>query len=120
MKKLIKDFTDSEDSPSDSIVVLCHLENAKWIACKVVRDFGSNRKDPYTSNPKTSYCVTDNLFEFIDELIESEDSKNGVQIYQDTDTGEYYLQITGRVFYYKIGKAIDADKVKVYFKEFVW
>ena len=121
MEKLIHDFDGTEDYLcSDKIEVLCHLENAEWIVCKVIRDFGYTRINPYKPNPKTSYLITDDLFEFIDELIQSEDSKNGVQIYQDTDTKEYCLQITGAVFFDKIGKPITEDKVKVYFKEFIW
>lgn len=121
MIKLIHDFDGTEDyCCTDKIEVLCHLENADWVACKVVRDFGYKRKDPYIPNPKTSYYVITDLYDFTDELIQSEDSKNGVQIYQDTDTNEYYIQITGQVFFDKDNLAVDADKVKVYFKEFVW
>lgn len=122
MEKLIHDFDGTEDySCSDEIKVLCHLENAEWVACKIVRDLGYKRKDPYKPNPHTSYQITDDLYEFLDELIQSEDCKNGVQIYQDTDTKEYYLQITGRLFYDRDNNVIiNVDKVKVYFKEFVW
>ena len=122
MEKLIHDFNGEEDLLcTDRIEVLCHLENADWIAVKIVRDFGYNRRDPYVPNPITSYCITDDLFEFTDNLIDCEDSKNGVQIYQDTETGEYYLQITGQLFFDKAtDKLAGENTVKVYYKEFKW
>lgn len=122
MEKLIHDFDGTEDySCSDKIEILCHLENAEWITCKIVRDFGYNRKEAYTPNPKTNYSITNNLYDSLDDLIQSEDCKNGVQIYQDTDTNEYYLQITGQLFFDKeTNLPVTEDKVKVYFKEFVW
>jgi hypothetical protein len=122
MIKLIHDFNGEEDfDGTDRIETLCHLENAEWIAVKIVRDFGYNRKDPYIPNPMTSYQITDDLYEFTNNLIDYVDCKNGVQIYQDTDTGEYYLQITGQLFFDKnTDKPIGEDTVKVYYKEFVW
>ena len=121
MVKLIHDFDGTEDYfCTDKIEVLCHLENAEWIACKIVRDFGYTRKEVHIPNPKTSYSITDDLYDFLDELIQSEDCKNGVQIYQDTSTEEYYLQITGQLFFDKADKLAGEDTVKVYFKEFIW
>lgn len=120
MPSMIIDWSDQKSSWSEIITKikeLCGLENAEYIATKVVRDFGFRRKDVYVPNPATVYDLTDNLYNYLDNLIQDEDCKNGCQLYQESD-GTYYFQITGSNFYEH--NYAGTDTIKVWFKEFVW
>ncbi len=119
---LIKDYLDDDagwDDIVNEIKSRCNLEKAEYIALRIVRDFGYRRIDAHTPNPSTEYRLTEDLYEELNELVQGEDCKNGVQIYQEPD-GTYYFQITGANFYDKEDSYAGTDTVKVYFKEFVW
>lgn len=122
--ELIIDYLDDDKSDWSDIIFkikeLCNIEQAEYIAMKIVRDFGYRRKDDaHVPNPATGYSLTDDLYEYLNDLCQCEDCKNGVQIYRDTDD-QYYFQITGANFYDKEGKYAGTDTVKVWFKEFIW
>lgn len=114
-----------EDPPDWSDIVneikaRCKIEDAKYVAAKIVRDFGYNRKDAQIPNPKTEYRMFGNLYEELDDLCQCEDCKNGCQLYREPD-GTYYFQITGQCFSDKrTDKIVGCDTVKVWFKEFKW
>lgn len=99
----------------------CKLEDAEYIAMKIVRDFGYRRKDVYVPNPSTDYTLTSdiNLYDELSDLVQGEDCKNGCQLHQELD-GTYYFQITGANFYDKEDRYAGTDTVKVWFKEFKW
>lgn len=120
--KEIIDWSDTEGDWSeviDKIREVCGLENAEHIAMRVVRDFGYRRKDAHVPNPATSYDLTDDLYEYLNDLVQDEDCKNGCQLYQEPD-GTYYFQITGANFYDKENNYAGTDTVKVWFKKFTW
>lgn len=119
----VKDYLDTDESWDNIIFEIkerCKIENAEYIAMRIVRDFGYRRKDPHVPNPSTEYRLTDDLYEDLSELVQSEDCKNGCQIYYDEVQDEYYFQITGQNFYDKDDNYAGANKVKIYFKEFIW
>lgn len=120
---LIKDFVDSDDDWSDiifKIEELCEVEDAEYIAMKIVRDFGYRRQDPHVPNPSTEYRLSEDLYEDLNDLCQCEDCKNGVQIYYDEIQDEHFFQITGANFYDKEDNYAGTDTVKVWFKKFVW
>lgn len=126
MSKLIINWADEEHEETgfDEIICelkeRCKLENAEYIALKIVSDFGYKRhEDAHTPNPQTRFDITDDLYEYLAELIDGEDCKNGTQLYQDDD-GTYYFQITGSNFYDKEDNYAGTDEVRVYLKEFIW
>lgn len=114
-----------EDPPDWSDIVneikaKCKIEDATFIAAKIVRDFGYNRQDAQIPNLKTEYKMFEDLYEELDDLCQGEDCKNGCQLYQEPD-GTYYFQITGQCFSDKrTDKIVGCDTVKIWFKEFVW
>lgn len=118
----IIDWSESETDWSeivDTIKSKCKIENAEYITVRVVRDFGYRRKDAHVPNPSTVCDLTDNLYDYLNDLVQDEDCKNGCQLYQESD-GTYYFQITGANFYDKENNYAGTDTVKVWFKEFVW
>lgn len=126
--KCIIDWSDEkfEDNPPDwsdivnEIKSRCKIKDAEYVAAKIVRDFGYNRKDAQIPNPKTEYRMFEDLYEELDDLCQGEDCKNGCQLYQEPD-GTYYFQITGQCFSDKrTDKIVGCDTVKIWFKEFVW
>lgn len=120
--KLIINWLDSDagwDDIVNEIKDRCNLNDAKYIAIKIVRDFGYRRKDAHTPNPVTSYQILNDMYEDLNELCLGEDCKNGVQLYQEPD-GTYYFQITGTNFRDKEDNYAGTDTVKIWFKEFVW
>lgn len=123
--KLIIDWSDEEyaDTGFDEIVCeikdRCKLDDAKWVAIKIVSDFGYRRHEAHVPEPHTHYQVTSDLYEDLTDIVDGEDCKNGVQLYQEPD-GTYYFQITGSNFYDKEDNYAGTDTVKVWFKEFVW
>lgn len=120
---LIKDFVDSEEDWSDiifKIEELCEVEDAEYVAMKIVRDFGYVRKDPHVPNPSIEYRLSSDLYEDLNDLCQCEDCKNGVQIYYDEIQDEHFFQITGANFYDKEDNYVGNDTVKVWFKKFVW
>lgn len=122
MAKEIINWLDSEDDWDEIVNEIksrCNLNNAEYIAVKIVKDFGWRRKEAHTPNLMTFYQIMWNLYDELNELCQGEDCKNGVQLYQDDD-GTYYFQITGANFYDKEDKYAGTDTVKVWFKEFVW
>ena len=123
MAKEIINWLDSDadwDDIVNEIKSRCNLNNAGYIAVKIVKDFGYKRcLEAHTPNLMTFYQVMWNLYDELDELCQGEDCKNGVQLMQDDD-GTYFFQITGSNFYDKEGNYAGTDTVKVWFKEFVW
>lgn len=122
MSKEIINWLDSEadwDEIVNEIKSRCNLNNAEYIAVKIIKDFGWRRKEAHTPNLMTFYQIMWNLYDELSELCQGEDCKNGCQLYQDDD-GVYYFQITGANFYDKEDKYAGTDTVKVYFKEFIW
>lgn len=120
--KLIIDWLDSEedwDDIANEIKDHCKIEGAKYIAMKIVRDFGYRRKDAYVPNPFTEYRIIYDLYNALSEICEGEDCKNGCQLMQEPD-GTYYFQITGSNFYDKEDKYAGTDTVKIWFEEFKW
>lgn len=97
----------------------CKVENAEYITMRIVRDFWYNRKDVNVHNPSVEYRVTDDLYEYLNDLCQCEDCKNGCQLMQELD-GTYYFQITGAIFYDKEDNYTGINTVKVYFKRFTW
>ena len=97
----------------------CKVENTAHIAMRIVRDFWYNRKEASVPNPSVEYRMTDDLYEYLNDLCESEDCKNGCQLMQEPD-GTYYFQITGAIFYDTEDNYTGINTVKVYFKEFTW
>lgn len=82
---------------------------------------------------KIKYCLSykasvyyalldyDDLGEWLDQFIQTEDCKNGIQLYQDDETGEKYLCVTGQNYYDRdTDKYKGTDEVHLYFKEYVW
>lgn len=111
--KEIINWLDSEtgwDVIVNEIKDRCKIEDAKYIALRIVRDFGYS---------PTEYRVTDDLYTELSELCEGEDCKNGCQLMQEPD-GTYYFQITGSNFYDKEDKYAGTDTVKIWFEEFTW
>ena len=122
MTKEIINWLDSNagwDDIVNEIKSRCNLNNAKYIAVKIVRDYGWRRKEAHTPNLMTFYQIMWNLYDELGDLCQGEDCKNGVQLYQEDD-GTYFFQITGQNFYDKYNKYAGTNTVKVYFKEFVW
>lgn len=125
MSKEIINWADEEyaetgfDDIINELKERCKLEDAEYIALKIVSDFGYRRKSTFEPNPSTRYDITDDLYEYLAELIDGEDTKNGTQLCQEDD-GTYYFQITGSNFYDKEDNYAGTDTVKVYMKEFVW
>ena len=125
MSKEIIDWLDSDAGWDDIIFEIkerCRLEDAEYIAMKIVRDFGYRRQNPYVPNPSVYYEVIDNttLYDFLDDFIQCEDCKNGCQLMQEDD-GTHFFQITGQCFSdARTDKIVGCDTVKIYFKEFVW
>lgn len=121
---LIKDFLDTDGLDwaeiTKEITSRCGLDYAEYIVMRIVRDFGSRRKDIHVPNPSTEYRLTDNLYEDLYDLCKGEDCKNGIQIYYDDMEDTYYFQITGANFYDKENKYAGSNSVKVYLKEFIW
>lgn len=98
------------------------IEDAKYIAIKEEHDYGYKRKDPNVPNVSTHYAVVENddLYEYLDDLCQCEDCKNGVQLNQYEDD-TYEFCITGSNFYDgKTDTYAGTDEVRVYLKEFVW
>lgn len=125
MSKEIINWADEEyaetgfDDIINELKERCKLEDAEYITLKIVSDFGYRRKSTFEPNPSTRYDITDDLYEYLAELIDGEDTKNGTQLCQEDD-GTYYFQITGSNFYDKEDNYAGTDTVKVYMKEFVW
>ena len=121
--KEIINWLDSEEDWANIIFEIkerCKVEDAEYIAMKIVRDFGYRRKDALIPNPSTEYRLTDDLYEDLNDLCQCEDCKNGVQLYQESD-GTCYFQITGQCFSdARTDKIVGCDTVKVWFKEFKW
>lgn len=97
----------------------CKIEDAEYVAMKIVRDFGYRRKDALIPNPYTEYRLSEDLYEDLDDLCQCEDCKNGVQLMQEPD-GTYYFQISGANFYDKEDNYAGTDTVKIWLKEFKW
>lgn len=113
---LVKDYLDDDSGWDDVILEIkerCKIENAEYIAMRIVRDFG------YKHSPSVEYRVTEDLYEDLNDLVQGEDCKNGCQLMQEPD-GAYYFQITGSNIYDKEDKYAGTSTVKVYFKEFTW
>ena len=123
MDKEIINWLDSEEDWANIIFEIeerCKVENAEYIAMKIVRDFGFRRKDVNIPNPSTEYRLTEDLYEDLNDLCQCEDCKNGCQLMQEPD-GTYYFQITGQCFSDKrTDKIVGCDTVKIWFKEFIW
>lgn len=120
---LVIDYTNTDEDWSNIISDVkdrCNIKNAEYIAMRIVRDFGHRRKDAHVPNPATVFDLTDNLYEYLNDLCQGEDCKNGCQLYYDDVLNEHYFQITGANYYDKEDKYAGTDNVKVYFKEFVW
>lgn len=120
---LVKDYLDDDSGWDDVISEIksrCGIEQADYIAMRIVRDFGYRRKDPHVPNPATEYRLTDDLYEELSYLVECEDCKNGCQIYYDDVQDVHYFQITGANFYDEKNNYAGTDSVKVYLKEFIW
>ena len=117
-----------EDNPPDWSEIITELkkrfkvEDAEYIAIKEEHDYGYKRKDPNIPNVSIHYAVVKNedLYDYLDDLCQGEDCKNGVQLNQHKD-GTYEFFISGSNFYDgKTGKYAGTDEVRVYLKEFVW
>ena len=120
---LVIDYTNTDEDWYNIISDVkdrCNIKNAEYIAMRIVRDFGYRRKDTHVPNPATVFDLTDNLYEYLNDLCQGEDCKNGCQLYYDDVLDEHYFQITGANYYDKEDKYAGTDNVKVYFKEFVW
>lgn len=115
--KLISDFSKGVDM--SEILSLLNVSFVHDFSVKIVRDQGFNRTDAHVPCIKESYDYADDLIEYLTELIDSEDCKNGCQIYEEED-GTRYLQITGANFYDKDDNYAGTNNIKVYVKEFVW
>lgn len=124
-EKLLVDFSSDEWNTkdwcevTDYVAKTCGIKDAKVIVMKIEEDFGYNRTDAHTPNIKTYYNITEDLYDWLDELIQVEACKNGCQLYED-DKGVPYFCVTGANFYDKNDNHAGTDTVRVYFKELVW
>lgn len=84
------------------------------IEMKIVKDF-SHRKD-------VTYKIVKSFTEFyetIDDLLESNDCKNGCAICEIDFTKQRFFTIRGSLYYDKeTGKCLGEDNVKVFFKDY--
>ena len=127
-RKEIINWADEDNADTGWDEIVCELkerfnvDDAKYIAIKEEHDYGYRRKDPHVPNVSTHYAIveSDELYEYLDELCQGEDCKNGVQLNQYED-GTYEFCISGSNFYDgKTNTYAGTDEVRVYLKEFKW
>lgn len=124
-RKLLIDFNNEEWEDkdwyeiTDCVAETCGIQDAKVIAMKVEQDFGYNRIEAYTPEIETYYNITEDLYDWLDELVQGEDCKNGCQLYED-EKGVPYFCISGANFYDKDDNYAGTNEVRVYFKELSW
>lgn len=117
-RKLIVDYLDDDnwnEKGFDEIILdikeRCGL-NTEYTLCKVQNELSYSK----------AVClnVTCDLYEFLNDLIQCHDCKNGCQMYED-ETGIPYFCITGSNYYDReTNKYKGTDEVHVYFKNVDW
>ena len=116
MREVLYDYLDSETTTDEVIRHITETFNlsSDIVACKVENHLSYDHSEHYAVIPDV------NLYEWLNELIESEDCKNGCRIYKDEKTGPYFC-ISGANYYdTKTDKYLGTDEVRVFFKNFEW
>lgn len=111
-RELVKDYLDLEDE-YNLIEDICNTFSltSDYVAVQITEDFG------WRSQIHTYYDVVcrNDLYEYLDDLIQCNDCKNGTQLYKDMFciTGANYHD--GETDEYK-----GTDEVRIKFKNFNW
>ncbi|MBP5594514.1 MAG: hypothetical protein J6Y02_03965 [Pseudobutyrivibrio sp.] len=111
-RELVKDYLDLE-GPYDLIEDISKVFNltGDYVAIQITEDLG------WRQHTITCYDVVskDNLYDYLDELIQCNDCKNGTQLYKDM------FCITGANYYEKDSETYKGtDEVRIKFKNFNW
>ena len=111
-RELVKDYLDLE-GPYDFIEDISKVFNLTYdyVAILITEDLGWKR------NLNTYYTVVskDDLYDYLDDLIQGSDCKNGTQLYKDM------FCITGANYYDRDSDTYKGtDEVRVKFKNFNW
>ena len=109
---LVKDYLDLEDE-YDLVEDICNTFNltTDYIVLQITEDFG------YRTRTHTYYDIVskDDLYDYLDDLIQGNDCKNGTQLYKDM------FCITGANYYDgETDKYKGTDEVRIKFKNFDW
>ena len=111
-RELVKDYLDLEDE-YDFIEDISKTFNLTedYVAVQITEDFG------YRLRTHTYYDVVsrDNLYDYLNDLIQCNDCKNGTQLYKDM------FCITGANYYDGDSDTYaGTDEVRIKFKNFNW
>lgn len=120
MRKLLIDWTDDQYKEADWSEVIETIKEQFGLTEHLV---AVKIKYCLSYNTSVYYALLDYdvLYEWLDEFIQTADCKNGIQLYQDEDTGEKYLCVTGQNYYDRItDEYAGTDEAHLYFKSYVW
>lgn len=111
-RELVKDYLDLEDE-YDLIEDISNTFNltSNYVVIQITEDFG------WRSHINTYYDVVskDDLYDYLDDLIQCNDCKNGTQLYKDM------FCITGANYYEADSETYKGtDEVRIKFKNFNW
>lgn len=112
-RELVKDYLDLEDE-YDLIEDISNTFNltSDYVAVQITEDFG------WKSHINTYYDVVskNDLYDYLDDLVQCNDCKNGTQLYKDM------FCITGSNYYSSrdSDEYLGTDEVRIKFKNFNW
>lgn len=110
-RELVKDYRDLEEE-YDLVKDISNTFNltSDYVILQITEDFG------YRTYTHTYYDLVsrDDLYNYLDDLIQCHDCKNGTQLYKDM------FCITGADYYKDSETYIGTDEVRIKFKNFNW
>ena len=105
-------FEDADFSEVIQQIVETFDLKTEYVSAKVHKNIGGRHSEWIET---ISLC---SLYEWLDNMIQTEDCKNGTRICKQGD--EYYFSIVGSNYYTSDDTYLGTNEVKIYFKEFVW
>lgn len=111
-RELVKDYLDLEKE-YDLIKDIKETFglHTDYVVLQITEDFGYRK----TTNTYYDIVSMDNLYDYLDDLIQCNDCKNGTQLYKDM------FCITGANYYERDSETYKGtDEVRIVFKNFEW